>query len=870
MLNIFAKAPILIAGLLTILSCSQVPQNYSENLVLEKNWQVISSADISVDGSIISKPGIVTDDWYDTTVPNTVLSVLVQNDVYKNIFVGDNFDKIPKEPFKVPWWYRTTFDLNSKDREENYQVLFEGINYKANIWLNGNLVAGSKDVEGCFRIFDFNVTDYLQKGENVLAVEIIPPVQGDLTIGYVDWNPWPADNNLGIWRPVKILKSGKVSMSNAFVKPDLNIKTLNNASLTISAELTNHTDTEIECMVEGKIENIELVQTVILKGGESKKILFNPSDFAELNIEEPRIWWPNNLGDPEMYSLDMIVSINNDVSDQNTVRFGIRDVEDYINENGHRGYKINGEKVQIMGAGWVDDVLLADSDEKVEAQLNYVKDMNLNTIRLEGFWGRNKKIYEMADENGILVMIGWSCHWEWEGYCGRPEEEFLMINTPDEYVSHSRAYLDQVKWLRNHPSIFLWVYGSDKLLHPELETMLNSFIVEEDGTRPILGSCKYQESEITGPTAVKMLGPYSYVTPNYWYVDTENGGAYGFNTETGPGLQPPVLESVKKMIPENELWPLNEIWDFHTGRNEFKTFAKWIKPFNNRYGEAADVEEFTYKAQMSNYEAIRAMFEAFAVNKHNATGLIQWMLNSAFPNMLWQLYDWYLMPTGAYYGTKTALEPVNIIYNYGDKNIYLTNIYNQPVENLTAEIHVFNLNSEEIYSNSIEASIKGNSSTKILDMPKLEGLTKTYFIDLKLINNENKIIGSNFYWLSTKEDVLDYENTEWHITPNKSFADLKGINTMPDSKVEINHVISDSGNKINVDVTIKNTSDKIAFFIELNLKGENSGKSILPVFWEHNYVTLLPGEERIIRGFVHEKDRKGDNILFSFKGWNIQ
>ena len=227
MLNFFTITPIIIAGLLIIVSCDQVPQNLSDDLILDGNWQVMSSADISVDGSIISSSEIGTDNWYNTTVPNTVMSVLVQNGVFENIFMGDNFDKVPNEQFEIPWWYRTSFSLETKDHEENYQLLFEGINYKANIWLNGQLVAGSDEVEGCFRIFDFNVTDFLHKGENVLAVEIIPPIPGDLTIGFVDWNPWPPDNNIGIWRPVKLLKSGPISMKNVFVKPALNTETLN-------------------------------------------------------------------------------------------------------------------------------------------------------------------------------------------------------------------------------------------------------------------------------------------------------------------------------------------------------------------------------------------------------------------------------------------------------------------------------------------------------------------------------------------------------------------------------------------------------------------------------------------------------------------
>lgn len=856
------------AGMLIMVACDKGPRDFSEDLNLEENWQVFSSADIAVDGSEISTNKLSLDKWYNATVPNTVLAVLVQNDVYQDIFLGDNLERIPKGQFEIPWWYRTVFTIETKDRKATYQLVFEGLNYKANVWLNGKLVAGQDEVEGCFRIFEFDVTDYLIKGDNVLAVEMIPPVKGDLTIGFVDWNPWPPDNNLGLWRPVRLAKSGPVSLKHVFVQSKLDTESLDNAELTVSAEVTNHSESDVECTVSGKIEGIEFAESIHLEGGESRKVVFSAENFPQLNVEHPRIWWPNNLGDPELYQIDMSVAVDNDVSDHAYDRFGIRDVKDYINENGYRGYMINGKKLQIMGGGWVDDIFLADPDKKVKAQLDYVKAMNLNTIRLEGFWGRNQKIYDMADKNGILVMIGWSCQWEWEGYCGRAEEDFMMIN-PEEYSEHARAYIDQVKWLRNHPSVFLWVYGSDKLLQPELERMLNESIEKEDGTRPILGSCKYQESEITGPTAVKMLGPYHYVTPNYWYLDTENGGAYGFNTETGPGLQPPVLESIKKMIPEKDLWPMNEIWDYHTGRNEFASFELWINPFIGRYGESSDVEEFAFKAQMSNYEAVKAMFEAFVVNKHNATGVIQWMLNSAFPNMLWQLYDWYLMPTGAYYGTQTALQPVNIIYNYGDKNIYAANVHNYPVKDLSAEIKVFDINSKLIYSSNLSVDIEENASKMIQQMPRLQGLSTTYFMDLRLKDQQGKSVARNFYWLSTKEDVLDWDNTQWHVTPNKSYADMTGIYRMPKAKVEVLFSSNESDDRVEVPVTLKNLSDKIAFFTELTLT-DNNGSAILPVFWENNYVTLLPNEEVEINGYVNRKDYSDDTISLKVQFWNME
>jgi exo-1,4-beta-D-glucosaminidase len=237
--------------------------------------------------------------------------------------------------------------------------------------------------------------------------------------------------------------------------------------------------------------------------------------------------------------------------------------------------------------------------------------------------------------------------------------------------------------------------------------------------------------------------------------------------------------------------------------------------------------------------------------------------------MLWQLYDWYLMPTGAYYGTKTALQPVNIIYNYGDNNIYVSNVYNHPLENLSAEIRVFNLDSREIYSEILEVTIDENASKKIHDMPKLQGLTTTYFLDLRLKDQQGEIVGRNFYWLSTKEDVLDWKNTQWHVTPNKSYADMTGIDEMPAAKVEVMFSSNESEGRVEVPVKLKNLSDKIAFFTELTLQDSN-GSAILPVYWEDNYVTLLPGEERDVNGYVNRKDYKEESISLSCIFWNME
>lgn len=853
-------------------SCSNEKPPFAEKL--NQDWKVRSSAEVNYQGDQVSLIGFNDAEWLDTDIPATVLKVLVDNGVYKDIYKSDNLQKIPTEQFKSSWWYRKEFHTHIT-KDENLKLTFDGINYRANIWLNGRKLASADTIEGAYNQLELDVTETIKNGENAIAIEIIPPERTDLTIGFVDWNPWPPDNNMGIWREVHLKRSYQVSVKNTFIQTDVNTGTLDEAFLHISTDLINNSFKKQDITVKIQIEDISISKEFKLNSNESRTVYFHPEDFDELNIKSPRLWWPNNLGDPELYNCRVQVFANSRLSDEEDVRFGIREVGQYINNDGHKGFTVNGKKILIKGAGWVDDLLLSDTEEKVEAQMKYVKHMNLNTVRLEGFWGNSKAIYEKADEYGILLMIGWSCHWEWEGYCGRPETQYMCIDTEKDMELQAKGYRDQVLWLRNHPSIFLWVYGSDKLPHPDLERKLNSYLKKADTTRPILACCKYWDfgtthyniSEVSGPTGVKMLGPYAYVTPNYWYLDTTNGGAFGFNTETGPGPQVPPVESIKKMLPEESYWPIDEMWEFHLGRNEFQTLDRYLEAFNARYGKSKNLEDFAFRSQLSNYEAIRGMFEAFEINKFKATGVIQWMLNSAWPEMFWQLYDWYLMPNGAFYGTKTACQPLNLIYNYADKDIYISNDYNEPKENLTAEIKVFDIQSNLLLDKSLEVNIDALHSKKILDIPELENLSTTYFIDLRLIQSEEEK-SRNFYWLSTKEDVPDFKNTQWHLTPYIDYADLTGIKNMPEAEVVITENFQKNNDKYFGTIHIKNKSDKIAFFIELLIVDDNTGESILPIYMDDNYVSLLPGEERTISAEFTVNNQTAKPVL-KYQGINI-
>jgi exo-1,4-beta-D-glucosaminidase len=842
--------------------------NYT--IILNKGWYIQSSEKLNVTGAVISSPYFSPKGWFPTIVPSTVLNTLLKNKIYKDIYFGKNLDNLPADPFKKSWWYRTKFVIPNIPDKKIVKLEFDGIIYRANIWLNGKQVTNADNTEGTFRRFEFDISNIAIIGKNnILAVEVIPPKPGEPNVGFVDWNPKPADNSMGLWREVRIKVSGDVSIKFPFVRSDINLETLKSAGLTISDEIQNNSNKKVSGILEGEIDKIIFSKNIDLEPSETKLVNLNPSDYKQLIIENPRLWWTYDLGKPELYNLRLKFKINNRISDISEISFGIRDVRDYFNEKGFRGYKLNGKKILIKGGGWTDDILLDNEYEKLENQVRYVKHMNLNTIRLEGFWGTSEDIYNLCDKYGILIMAGWSCQWEWENLIGKKTDNFGGISTPEEIKLIAQSWKDQIKWLRNHPSIIMWLYGSDLIPRPALEKEYIEILKTDDPTRPFLASAKEHKSTLTGKTAVKMRGPYDYVPPVYWHIDTLYGGAFGFNTETGPGAQVPPLESVKKMIPKDSLWPQNSCWDFHCCRGKFKNLSTYNTALNARYGVSSSVEEYCIKAQAMNYEAIRGMFEAFETNRFSSTGVIQWMLNSAWPKLWWQLYDYYLMPNGAFYGTKKSCEPVHILYNYGTKEICVVNNTAENINNLDATIKVLNLDMSEKFSRGVNFNLLAGETYKLFILPELKDLTKTYFIDLRLFEKNNKIISKNFYWLSTKEETLDWKASNWYVTPIKEYADFTDLNNLLKTKLYIKSQFIKKMDIQEMKVELMNPENKLAFLIELSiLKGKN-GDSVLPIFWEDNYFSLLPGEKRVIEGYFYQKDLDNLTPILKVSGWNV-
>jgi exo-1,4-beta-D-glucosaminidase len=870
-----SRAPAIFFALVpaAVLTCRPAePPTDAATILLRDGWQVRSSAGLAATGAEISRPGFDPSGWTPTAVPSTVLAALVRAGDVADPYYGKNLETIPRERFAVSWWYRTQFVLPEPPPAEA-RLVFDGINYSAEVWLNGRKIAGRPELTGAFRVFALDVTPHLVAGTNVLAVQVFPPVPGDLTIGFVDWNPAPPDRSMGLWRGVELRTTGGVSLDDVFVRSDLDLTTLAEARLTIGATLANRTDRPVSAVVRGSIGPpagaIDFERRVALAPREERELVLAPADFPQLVIESPRLWWPNNLGEPHLYRLELAAELDGRVSDRQEVEFGIRHVADYLNAEGHRGYKVNGKPVLVRGGGWVDDLLLADDDRRLEDQIRYVKHLNLNTIRLEGFWGSSRKLYELADRHGIMVWAGWSCQWEWENYLGQPvDEEFGGIDTPAEMALVTRSLRDQVVRLRNHPSVVVWNLASDMLPKPELERGYRSLLAKLDPTRPPLAACSVRTSEVSGPTAVKMNGPYEWVPPDYWYLDRERGGAYGFNTETGPGAQPPPAESIRRMLPREHWWPIDELWDYHCGRGEFGSLDRYRAALDARYGPASGLDEFARKAQVANYEAMRAMFEAFSLRRPTATGVVQWMLNSAWPDMFWQLYDWYLVPTGAFYAARNANRPINIAYDYGERRVVAVNDTAQPLRGAVARVRVLDASSGVLLDEVQPLDIAAEGRQEVLTLPPIVTDGEAYFLDLHLQRAGAPPVAS-FYWLPAEPDVLDWERSEWYVTPTKRYADLTALSRLPPATLTVVHSFQPKADGHGVHVTLHNLGPRVAFFVELKVVGNRSGRVAAPVYWDDNYISLAPGELREVRGTFPAHALPGEEPVFRYQGINV-
>ena len=859
-------------------------------LSLGEGWQMQSSAQISAAGAAISLPGYSAAGWYHIARPETVLAGLVENGVYPDPTFGENLRQIPgatyrigtnfsnaempnDSPFRPAWWYRVEFALPPGAGDDRTWLHLDGVNYRANVWLNGQRIASSDQIAGAYAIHELDISSVARPGQsNALALEIFPPHAADLAITFVDWNPMPPDKNMGLWRGVWLSRTGPVAIRNPQVISHLDLPSLDSAYLTISADLTNTSDSGIGGALDASIEAIRVRQNVYLKPHEKKHVVFVPQDFPALNLAHPRIWWPFQMGSPELYDLKLEfiarpnianASTPGRLSDSQSVTFGISQITSEITPEGYRLFRVNGRKLLVRGAAWTPGILQRRPRGHLEAEFRYVRDMNLNTIRLEGKLDSDE-FFSLADRMGILILPGWCCCDAWQKSAHWDAQTRAVA---------SASLSSQLLRLRNHPSVLAWLNGSDEAPAPDVERMYLDIENQLDWPRPILSAAADRRTEASGPTGVKMAGPYDTVPPDYWYLDQKHGGAFGFATEISQGPAIPQIESLRRFLPPDRLWPINDVWDYHSGGGEFKNIQRFTAALDSRYGPASSLEDFVWKAQATAYEGERAMFEAYGRNKYVATGVIHWMLSNAWPSLIWNLYDYYLRPHAGYFGAKKACEPLHVQYSYDDGSIVVFNGAAEPVPGLRVRAAVYNFDLTEKFHREVTVDVPADASLRAFTLPKLDGLSTTYFLRLRLENSAGTLLSRNFYWLSTKPDVLDWPRSTWFYTPLDSPADLRQLSSLPpaDVRADAEFLIAASGrNRQGIaDITVKNVGSSLAFLVRLKITRGKGGDEVLPVFWQDNYFELFPGESREIRATYDPNDLAGATPVSEVSGWNV-
>ena len=800
-------------------ACVPKTREAGERLVLRDGWTLESAA---------------VPQRFSASVPSTVAGTLYEAGYFGDgLLEGRNYEKADKSVFDEVWTYGTTFE-GKPGPGGHAELVFDGLDFYADIFLNGKQLASADTTAGVFIRRAYDVTALL-KGSNKLEVKLRRAQSGDLNHGFVDWNPRPLDESMGIVRPVTLHTTGALSIEEVYVVPDLDVEDFKAADLSVRVTVRNLEDQPVEGSLSLDLEGVGTAAVpVSLAAGQTQRITLTPAEVSMLHIDRPRVWWTYDLGTPELYRLAVSASVQGTVSDTMDTTFGIRKIESRLTGDNYRQFTLNGKDILLKGAGWTDDIFLCDTPESIARQVRYVMDMNLNLIRFENIWGKEDTVYDLCDELGVLALVGFSCQWEWENYCGLPEVgHYGCINGREAEDLAVRYFHDQVVRLHNHPSVIAWLTGSDRIPNPGLEERYLA-IYEQEDYRPYVCSAKNMKS-LAGWSGTKMEGPYEYVGADYWYKDTEAGGAFGWNTETGIGANLPQLESLKKMIPEESLWPLSDVWDYHctAAASDMNSTRQLQETINGLYGGFDGLNDFVRKAHAVDYDGTRAMFEAFRVRIPKSTGIVQWMLNSAWPSLYWQLYDYYGVPTAGYYGTKKACEPVQLLFDYADRKVYAVNGRLAP-RSLTATVKVYDAASRLIGEESRPVEVAYRDVAPVFDLKRFDG--KPHFVALFLTEGDTPV-ADNFYCLPAEDNAYDWKKTNWYITPITRYADLSFVFNQAPAEVEM----TVDGNR----VTLENKSGVIAAQVVLKAK-DAQGNLVVPAYWSDNFFPLLPGQTKTV------------------------
>ncbi|PTY06335.1 glycoside hydrolase family 2 [Opitutaceae bacterium EW11] len=881
----------------------------SGDWLLRGAWKFAAAPEIADTIREISTPGYTDARWLVATVPGTLLASYVDAGVYPEPTYGLNNLAIPESLARQDYWYRTEFVPPETVRGKTVTLTFNGINYAADVWLNGVRLG---TIQGAFRRGVFDVTALLRHGApNALGVRISPPPHpgipheeslrsgagpngGSLlfdgpnffcTEGW-DWIPGIRDRCTGIWQDVVLHVSDGPVIGDVQVITDLPLPETNRADVTIALEVANRSETESRITVRGEFEGVSFEHAVTLPAKQTTQIRFAPAEFPQLHVKQPRLWWPNGYGAPELYHLKLsLVDKTGTTTDMKSLRFGIREISYELSllrpgslelerfefsptaagdrtviDKRHEAirkigsiwhptlvpgaerapalrpmtadgtapfivFRVNGQRILVKGGNWgLDEALKRVPRERLKPYLRLERDAHLTMVR--NWCGQNTEeaFYDLCDEYGLLVWNDfWASTQEWNQQPGDP---YLWLDNAE----------DTIKRYRNHPSIAIWCGRNEGVPPPILNEGLDERVRRLDGTR------YYQPSsrEISSVTS----GPWEYAPPAKFF----DGYTLGFNTEMGlPSV--PTADAIRAGMPPEAQWPISDTWAYHDWHTRdhgvMKAFADALVA---EYGAGTDLDDFCRKAQMINYVGHRAMFEG--MNAHlwqPSSGRLIWMSHPAWLSMEWQLYSADYDTHGSYYGAKKACEPLHVQFNADDRRVVAVNTTLSALTGATVTARLYDLEGRQLSERSTPLDVAANQLTPAFALDETPAAKlPLYFLKLTLTDHSGRIVSDNFYWQTKTE------------------ADHQVLNTLPRVALEARARAEARAGAARISVEVHNPSTSVVLLLKPTLR-DDAGNRILPTFASDGCFSLLPGEAR---SFTLETSVPAPRMNVTFEGWN--
>ena len=854
---------------LLLLCCSGLIAGAQQRYELNSGWICTNVKDVKSDGAAISKTGFVLNNSMPATVPGTVLTTLLNNKKVPDPFYGMNNEKIADVYHTgndhYTYWFVKDFDERATGNEQVW-LQFRGINYKAEIYLNGKKVNPKTQV-GMHLRAQYNITKLLAaNGKNRLAVIVYPPdfpgnpnggqggdgtIAKGLTTQYTagwDWIQPTRDRNTGIWDKVTIEKTKSINLQNPHVVTLVPGKRLamgkqNPATVKVTVEVENPTGNTVSGTLQYEIAGKVIKQPATIAANQTTTV-----KLSDLQIENPKLWWPSGYGDQNLYDLKIKFVASAQVLDQEALKVGIRQIDNIWNDHTKSmGTFVNGQKIFIKGGNWIiSDAMLRFTDARYDAEVRYHKDMNLNLIRI---WGgailERPEFYNACDKYGLLVFqdfwFSGDCNGRWVDPM-KKEDQWTRRNYPDDHPLVLTAIEDQIKLIRNHASLAFWC-GGNEITPPDdiLNPLKNDILPRLDGTRQFFD---FSNSDEMSYNAIggNGDGPYGIQDiKTFWGTQT-----FPYNSEVGSvGVSD--YASLLRFIPEKNLIAPqykakpDSVWDYH----KYISYEQYLNP----YGKPKDAKDFAMKAQLANYDQYRALMEGFSNKMWDwYTGSIIWKTQNPWTAMRGQMYDYYLDPNACLYGLRKGSEPLHVMMNPLDSMVTIVNNGFTTRNNLMVQAKAYDMDGKDYFYSQVFNSV-GPSSVRRL-FPLNEFLTKLdkkdgVFVSLRILDQKQNILSENIYWLPGKDG-------EYSGLKNIKQAPLKVAAVKKNGKVE---------------VTLSNVSgNPVAFFNRVALINGTSNERILPAFYDDNYVSILPGESKTV---TVEYTGTQNNLAVEVYGWNV-